>query len=591
MSEIFYFVKADKIPYQSFIFSSSVETLILNDPESLKEFFLILEEKINQGYYACGFLSYELGYYLEEKLKPFAKKSRLPLAYFKIYKEPNRFLKNPEPFSDDLNIFDLRFNLKKEEYVKAIEKIKSYIAAGDVYQVNFTFKVKFNYQEDLKKLFELLLFSQRCRYAFYIEGEEFLVLSLSPELFMKKQKSILKSSPMKGTYPRADLWKEDVKLKESLRKDIKNQAENVMIVDLIRNDLGRCCKKGSVYVSELFKVETYPTLHQMISTIKGNLKTNNFLDIIKALFPCGSVTGAPKIRAMEIISELEKEPREVYTGAVGFITPKKDFLFNVAIRTLIFWKKENGLYEGEAGIGSGIVWDSNPEKEYEECVLKAKFFTAPLLYFELIETFYYEPEKPLPLLKYHYKRLKESARYFGFKIPAELRNFRSFKNFIEAKAQSLKKGRYKARLLLSPEGNITLSFSEFEPWGEPLKVAFVKRDFDLGRFFFHKTTRREPLDRWLKKIREKGFHEVIFYNEKGEILEGSISNVYIKINGKLYTPPLGLGILNGVLRRYLLFKKKVEEKVITLDELKKAEEIYIGNALRGLGKVIKWSIL
>ncbi|WP_051920839.1 aminodeoxychorismate synthase component I [Thermodesulfobacterium hydrogeniphilum] len=592
MNEAFLWIKADKIPYQVISFVYPLEKLILTDPQYIKIYFKILQKKIEKGFYAFGFLSYELGYYLEPKLKIWAKNTRLPLAYFVICKDLKKFFLTPDPnFSqEDCKISNLRLNLEKKKYIKAIEKIKNYIASGDVYQINFTFKAKFRFKGDPKKFFKSLLFSQRCKYAFYLENESFCILSLSPELFLRKKGRNLKSSPMKGTVSRANLWKEDLKIRNFLRKDVKNQAENIMITDLIRNDLGRICEKGSVYVSELFKVETYPTLHQMISSVEGTLNTEDFYEIIKALFPCGSVTGAPKIRAMEIISELEKEAREVYTGAVGFITPEKDFLFNVAIRTLVLWKKRKE-YEGEAGIGSGVVWDSIPEEEYKESILKAKFFTKTIPYFELIETFYYENGKENPLLKYHYKRLKESAKYFNFRIPQELKNFEKFKTFIDKKAGHLEFKKYKGRLLLSPSGEISLSFSEFESWPGKIKIGLVKRNFDLDRFFYHKTTYRKPLNDYFFKAKELGLTEIVFYNEKREILEGTISNIYIKIGNILYTPPLNLGILNGVLRRFLISQKRVKEKKIYLEDLRKAEEIYIGNALRGLGKVIEWYIL
>ena len=397
---------------------------------------------------------------------------------------------------------------------------------------------------------------------------------------------------MKGTFKRGISWKEDLKLKRYLKNDIKNQAENIMIVDLIRNDLGRVCQEGSVYVSELFKIETYPTLHQMISTVKGTLKTKNLYKIIKALFPCGSITGAPKIRAMEIIRELEKEPREVYTGAIGFIDTSGNFFFNVAIRSLIFKKAEdNNFFNGEAGIGGGIVWDSIPEDEFQESILKAKFFLSPLPYFKLIETFYIDKTQKNPLLFLHYKRLKTSANYFRFKIPEWLKTYKDFENFLKKRTYTLKKGRYKARILLSPSGEVEFTLSPFEPWSHYLKIGLVKRNFDLGVLFFHKTSFREPYNFWQKKAQEMGLNEIIFYNEEGFLLEGTISNLFVELNSELITPPLSLKILNGVLRQFLISKKKVKEAKIKIEDLNNIKALYIGNAVRGLGKVSEWVIL
>ncbi|MCU4138839.1 MAG: Branched-chain amino acid aminotransferase/4-amino-4-deoxychorismate lyase [Thermodesulfobacteria bacterium] len=597
MNDFFIWAKADKIPYQVYTFESPLEILELKNPENLSEFFEYIENQVKKGFYACGFLSYELGYFLEEKLKPLARKSSLPLACFGIYKTFKKHFISP--YFDEKEYYilttgfkDININIEKKEYIQAIEKIKNYIEDGDVYQVNFTFKIKFKFKGDLEKLFYLLLFSQRCKYGCFIKAKNNYILSLSPELFLKKRGEILKSSPMKGTFKRSISWKEDLKLKRYLKNDIKNQAENIMIVDLIRNDLGRVCQEGSVYVSELFKIETYPTLHQMISTVKGTLKTKNLYKIIKALFPCGSITGAPKIRAMEIIRELEKEPREVYTGAIGFIDTSGNFFFNVAIRSLIFKKAEdNNFFNGEAGIGGGIVWDSIPEDEFQESILKAKFFLSPLPYFKLIETFYIDKTQKNPLLFLHYKRLKTSAKYFRFKIPEWLKTYKDFENFLKKRTYTLKKGRYKARILLSPSGEVEFTLSPFEPWSHYLKIGLVKRNFDLGVLFFHKTSFREPYNFWQKKAQEMGLNEIIFYNEEGFLLEGTISNLFVELNSELITPPLSLKILNGVLRQFLISKKKVKEAKIKIEDLNNIKAFYIGNAVRGLGKVSEWVIL
>ncbi|MCD6548078.1 MAG: aminodeoxychorismate synthase component I [Thermodesulfobacterium sp.] len=596
-NDFFIWAKADKIPYQVYVFKSPLKVLKLRNPENLSEFFYSLEEQTKKGFYACGFLTYELGYLFEEKLKPLVRENTLPLAYFGIYKNfEKKFIKpsfdEKEYHSLKKSFKKIKFNIKQREYVKAIEKIKKHIADGDVYQINFTFKIKFEFKGNLERLFYLLLFSQRCKYGCFMKMENFYILSFSPELFLEKKANKLKSFPMKGTFKRGLSWKEDLKLKKQFKQDTKNQAENIMIADLIRNDLGRICKKGSVYVSELFKIETYPTLHQMISTVTGTLENENFYEVFKALFPCGSITGAPKIRAMEIIRELEKEPRGVYTGALGFIEPKGDFLFNVAIRTLTFKNSNKGKnFTGEAGVGGGIVWDSTPEEEFQEGILKAKFFLSPLPHFKLIETFRFDITQNNPLLPFHYRRIKNSALYFKFKTPEWLQNYKKFKNFIINKAFKLKKGTYKARLILSPSGEAELNFSPFQSWNSHLKIGLVKRDFDLGVLSFHKTSFRAHYDFWQKKAQEFGLDEIVFYNENGFLLEGCISNVFIKSNKDFITSPLSLQILNGVLRQFLISKKRAKEGMIKLEDLKNIKEFYIGNAVRGLGKVSEWVIL
>ncbi len=588
----FIWVNAEKFPYQVLSFENPLEVIKIDDPSNLSLFFEKLQNFIKKGFYACGFLCYETGYLLEKRLNKFFKKPNLPLGYFGIYLPPQNFFINPLELAKTenfLSIENLSFSVSKETYQKDIKKIKDYIASGDVYQVNYTFKVKFCLKGHPSDLFYRLLFSQRCKYSFYLEEENFSIASLSPELFLKKEGYFLLTSPMKGTIKRAPFFVLDQKRKRELFLDEKNRAENVMIVDLLRNDLGRVCVPGEVWITHIFNIETYPTLHQMTSSVKGKLSTENLFEIFKALFPCGSITGAPKIRAMEIIAEVEKEPRGVYTGAIGYIDPNHNFLFNVGIRTLVFTKKDLESYLGEAGIGSGVVWDSNPDEEYEECLLKAKFFLNPLPYFQLIETFWFKSHTLNPLLKLHYQRLVFSAKYFRFNLPKVLQNFSSFQRFIETQIPDQKK--YKVRLLLYPEGKVELSFLPYEGWKKGLKIAFMKRDFDLSNLFYHKTTVRSPLEKTLQKVKKLGFDEVVFYDENGKILEGSFSNFFVKKEGKLYTPPLKLKLLDGVLRKFLVKKKIALEQELSLETLKNFSEIYVGNSVRGLGKVEDWFIL
>ncbi|MFN3921860.1 MAG: aminodeoxychorismate synthase component I, partial [Caldimicrobium sp.] len=389
MPSNFLWVEASSLPFKVLSFYEPVEELILplDAIGKVKAFFQALEYLTKKGLYALGFITYEAGYLLEQRLTPLYRAPTLPLAHFLLFKKVKKEILFPQKKSIKFKISSTKFNITKEEYKEAIHKIKDYIAKGDTYQVNYTTKFHFLFQGDPWDLFYVLLFSQRCEYACYLPFPEYTVLSLSPELFLKKRKKKLLSSPMKGTLRRGYTYKEDLLFKRALKEDLKSQAENIMIVDLIRNDLGRVCEKGSVWVKNLFQINTYPTLHQMISSVSGTLENASLFEVFKALFPCGSVTGAPKIRTMEIIRELEKEPRNVYTGSTGFITPKGDFIFNVAIRTALLYPEGKNKYRGELGVGAGIVWDSTPEKEYAETKLKANFFFNPLPYFFLFETF------------------------------------------------------------------------------------------------------------------------------------------------------------------------------------------------------------
>ncbi|MFN3505018.1 MAG: aminodeoxychorismate synthase component I [Caldimicrobium sp.] len=595
MENNFYWINSKVIPYRGFQFTDVVCELTLTSahPQSLPQFFSEIERLIDKGFYALGFITYEAGYLFERKLEPLLKEPKTPLAHFVFFKKRKKIELFPLKKKPNYKISSLKLNITKEEYNRAIYQIKDCIAKGDTYQVNYTAKFHYIFEGNPWEFFLWLLFSQRCEYASYFSVPSYTILSLSPELFIKKSKDFIMSSPMKGTLKRGTLLLDDWEQKTILKKDQKTQAENIMIVDLIRNDLGRICEKGTVWCKELFKINTYPTLHQMISTVSGKLKTQSLFEIFKALFPCGSVTGAPKIRTMEIIGELEKEPRNVYTGAIGFITPKGDFIFNVAIRTALLFPKTGNKYKGELGVGAGIVWDSSPYKEYLETKLKAKFFVEPKPYFSLIETFKWDFSQEEAHLFLHYNRLLSSAKFFNFNLPLDLKNFSSFKRFIENSLNSYGPGIYRVRLLLSPEGKINLEISSLgqSEWDKPIRVLIIKRKTKANLYHYHKTTIREEYDEMRAYALERGFTEVLFYNERGELLEGTISNLFIEIEGILYTPPITLGILPGVLREYLIRTKKVVERVLTIKDLEKAQALYIGNSLRGLGKVDNYIIM
>lgn len=597
MNPNFLFVNAKKLPFKGYLFQGLVKELLLSSPEKgsemLDQYFLELEWHIKRGLYALGYLTYELGYLLENRLKGIYRDPKLPLAYFALFKEIKPI---NLPVIDDVENFEIHFeglNQSFPEYQRSIEKIKDYIAQGDTYQVNYTVKLKFHFLGNPFNLFQRLIFSQRCEYAFFIERPQFVILSLSPELFLQKRGDLLISAPMKGTIKRAFTLEEDILTRKSLKRDIKSQAENLMIVDLIRNDLGRVSVPGSVWVKKLFQVKTYPTLHQMISTVEGRLEEFSLKRIFHALFPCGSVTGAPKIRTMEIIRELETEPRGIYTGALGFITPKGDFLFNVAIRTIHLNPLGRNLYQGELGIGAGILWDSSAESEYDETLLKSHFLLNPLPPFKIFETLWWSKERENPHLELHYHRLCSSARYFGFPLPRELRTFQAFREFLSESLGNKKARLYRVRVLLCPDKRLEMEIKALETlqWEMPIKVGLLRRKAKPSVFHFHKTTLREEYNQAYATARGLGFTEVLFYNERGELLEGSISNLFLERDGTLYTPPIDLGILPGTLRKRLLIEGKAKEAIITLDDLRGSGVLWIGNSLRGLGKVEEWVIL
>ncbi|MBN9281131.1 MAG: chorismate-binding protein, partial [Hyphomicrobium denitrificans] len=367
-------------------------------------------------------------------------------------------------------------------------------------------------------------------------------------------------------------------VRAALSKDVKNRAENLMIVDLMRNDLGRISDPGSVSVTDLFTVETFKTLHQMTSGVRAELKPGTGLvDVLKAIFPPGSITGAPKIRAMELIRELETEPRGVYCGAIGRFSPDGTALLNVAIRTTVIDRKG----AGEMGIGSGIVADSDGIKEYAECLLKMKFLTDPVRRFELIETMLHEPEKGIWLRGYHLARLAASAAYFGFVFDAS-----KVHDAIESAISGHTNERLRVRLLLDEDGGVTVTTAPQPAAPADAVMRYVVSDSRLNSsdlFLYHKTTRRELYDReWKHYADTLGADEVIYLNEAGELAEGSRTSIFIARDGKLLTPRLAAGVLPGTLRAALLDEGRAEEARLTIQDLNGAAEIYLGNSVRGL---------
>lgn len=350
------------------MFDNPVGLITCSDSKDISKCFLKIEEALSRGYYVAGFLSYEAGLSFNG-LEILQKSTAFPFVSFGIFEKPQKYIPKIHTRSFKKPV-SLNINTTKDDYCNNIAKIKSYIAEGDVYQITYCIKFNFSYSGDTYKLFTKLKDKQPVPYPAYIETDDYKILSLSPELFIKKSGEFVATKPMKGTWHRGTNYLDDFLSKYRLKFDKKNRAENVMIADLLRNDLGRIGKK--IKAPKLFEVAGYTTLFQMTSTVTCRIKKDfPILDIFKAIHPSGSVTGAPKIRAMEIINEIEKEDRKIYTGAIGYITPQRDLFFNVPIRTLLI----NGN-KGEMGVGGGIVWDSTPKGELEECLLKSKFLFA-----------------------------------------------------------------------------------------------------------------------------------------------------------------------------------------------------------------------
>ncbi len=575
----------------TYIFMEKPEIILTSDQSNLNESLKEIDSYVLQNYSGFGFINYEAGYLLEDKLKNLLKDNSKPLMKFFFYKkekvklisssEIDFVLNNKE---DNYLINNFLLNTSKEEFFDSVKKIHNYIAEGDTYQVNYTMKGKFDFEGDITSLFKKLVFNQSAKYSAFINTGDSLIISFSPELFFSAEKRYLTTRPMKGTLQRGYNKADDSLAAYSLRHSEKNRAENLMILDLLRNDMGRISEFGSVRLRKLFSIEKYETLLQMTSEVESLLRENISLgDIIKNIFPCGSVTGAPKISTMKIINELEKEERGVYTGAVGLIHEGKE-IFNVAIRTIYLEKEKENKLKGEIGIGSGIVWDSNPEKEYEEVLLKSNFLLKPFPYFELFETLKFSNGE-FERLNLHLKRLEDSASYFLFKYDKEL--------IIQSLNEELLKydsaKAYRAKLLLNKWGKVKVEVSGFPVSPEEIKIIISDKIISTeNRFQYFKTTNRELYNSEHKKYSEKGFFDVIFINEKNQVSEGATTNIFINKMGLLYTPPVASGILPGVFRKSWLQKNiNIKEEVLYKDDLLIADEILLTNSLRGIVKVDK----
>ncbi len=565
------FVIVDRLDY-FLLFDNPIHELETYDLENVFSNLVEVDKFVKSGFYVAGFLSYEAGgafFKFEENTNK--KPNNLPLLWFGIFRKP-KIIEIPKP-TQNYRIYNLKPNITFQEYSESIDKIKYYIREGYTYQVNFTFKVKFSFEGDPFEMFLNLRKLQPSKNSRFVKYNDVFILSHSPELFFKTKNNQIETKPMKGTISRGRTYEEDKKRIKELFFSEKDRAENVMIVDLMRNDLGIISEFGSVKVKDLFKIEKYPTVFQMVSTIKSTLKRNmEFSEIIKETFPGGSITGAPKKKTIEIISKLEKEPREIYTGSIGFITPKGYSEFNIAIRSPVILGNK-----GEMGIGSGITWDSETEKEYNESLLKSNFLISkPKDEFKLIETMLLRNGK-IYLLKYHLERLIKSAKYFDFKLPKNL------KTQLQKLENDNKIGKFKVRLLLGKDGKIEIEKTSLEKTPRIGYISIAKekvRSDDI--FLYHKTTKRELYNKYLELAKSNGLVDFIFTNEKGEITEGCIHNIILKIGDELITPFRYSGLLRGIMLKYLKIKYKIKEKVIYLEELKKADKIYLCNSVTGI---------
>ncbi|MBK7630150.1 MAG: aminodeoxychorismate synthase component I [Ignavibacteriales bacterium] len=561
----------------SYLFLKPKEIITVKSLRDLDQKLSQIDNLVNKGIYGYSLINYEAGYLLEKSLNYLLPRNEKLFQFFFYDKKEVQKIKSFDidfSESEKYKIKNFKLNKLKDDFVKSIKKIKSYIEEGDTYQVNYTIKGNFNFSGSFSGLFNNLVFNQSAKYTSIINNSNDIIISLSPELFFEINKSKIISKPMKGTSRRGIELTIDALAKYELENSEKNRAENVMIVDMIRNDLGKISKYGSVKVKNLFEVEKYESVYQMVSTIEAKMRKNISLsEVIKNIFPCGSITGAPKIRTMEIINELEKDKRNIYTGGIGLIRNNK-ITFNVPIRTLTINKKSGN---GTIGLGSGVVWDSVAEEEYEETKLKGNFLSHPEKPFEIFETMLLKDGK-IFLVKDHLNRMQQTAEYFLFCFDKKL---------IESQLNQIIKNTdhksYRIRIALDKFGKLTHSILALQELPKCINVIISnKRVSANNKFQYFKTTNRILYNSEYKKYSSIGFFDVIFINESNEISEGAITNIFIHNNDIISTPHTNAGILPGVYRKHLLKNNSmIRERRIYLKDLIEADKIVLTNSVRG----------
>ncbi|GAB6886282.1 anthranilate synthase [Streptococcus equinus ATCC 33317] len=553
------------------IFENPVKILatkLIDDVEAILKKVVYYQ---SQGYYVVGYVSYEAGKAFENNfsVKTFPLSGEY-LVYFTVHSEVK---KEPFPLDYEMNITMPQVwesKTDKDEYEKAISEIRQQIRQENTYQVNYTVQLHNRINSNLFELYNRLVIEQDAKYNCYIEHDDFAVLSMSPELFFEKNGSKLTTRPMKGTVARGINDTQDFRNKHWLANDSKNRSENMMIVDLLRNDMGRISELGSVIVSKLCDIEQYSTVWQMTSTIESQLKEDvSLFDIFNALFPCGSITGAPKISTMSVINQLETSPRGIYCGSIGICLPHDDrAIFNVAIRTIQV-KDDQAIY----GVGGGITWDSEWESEYRETCEKSAFLYKSQPTFDILTTAKITQKKVI-FFKEHTKRLKSSARFFGWPFSET-----EFLDKISELLKTLDLSDYRLRVLLHKSGQLSFEVSILEDLPSTfLQAKLVQREEACDSpFTYFKTSYRPHIPNSDK--------EQVFISSDGYLQETSIGNIILEIDGTYYTPPVEVGILDGIYRKYLIQQGEVTERYLTKTDLENADHIYVCNSVRGLYEI------
>ncbi len=552
------------------VFENPIKIVTTTTLQEVRKALDEVQQAVDRGYYAAGYVSYEAAPAFDPAYLV-AQHPQMPLLWFGIYEKP--IVVDEACVQASFSMGKWQGDTDKKRYNKTIQHIKTAIAAGETYQVNYTMRLYAGFFGDDLAYYDHLRLAQRAKYSAYMDLGRFRIVSLSPELFFQSKENQIITRPMKGTIARAKQYEDDQKMAMILATSEKDQAENVMIVDLIRNDLAKIPGVKSVHVPQIFSIERFPTVYQMTSTIEANYAMKpTLLQVFDALFPCGSITGAPKVSTMKIIAQVEQNSRDVYCGAIGYVEPDGEATFNVAIRTV--WLDS---MTGKAcyGVGGGITWDSTEEGEYEEAMMKTRFLHKESVEFSLLETLKWEDGQYF-LLDRHLHRMNQSAMYFDFTFDRS-----KVMQSLEDHAQLYVGQTRRVRLLLASTGSCQVESTSL------LQTSMTQQDIALAKtpidqediFLYHKTTHREVYA--YHKEENPEVYDILLWNEQGQITEFTTGNVVVEIQGQKWTPSLACGLLNGTYREQLVEEGILEEKILTIEEVLRATKVWLINSVRG----------
>ena len=550
-------------------FSDPVEEIEVHLLEDVLPALNKIEQRVEQeGLFAAGYVSYEAAPAFDDALQTHAP-SDFPLLRFGLFAKVEQIELPAAPEDVTLPVWQALEDT--DTFSRKVNEIREAIARGETYQVNLTFPMSSAFTQDPWEFFLKLVHGQQAGGAGFLKSERWAICSVSPELFFTRDGKHLTMRPMKGTAPRGRTLAEDRRLANALLESTKNRAENIMILDMVRNDLGRLAPPGEVKTETICSLEKYPTVWQLTSTVTACSEAT-LAETFQALFPCASITGAPKAQTMQIIKATEEQPRNIYTGTFGWLAPGRKAHLNVAIRTLLIDRQNNiATY----GVGAGITWDSDSSEEYQECLDKAEVLKQPLSDFALIETLRWTSGKGYFVLPEHLARLRASAEYFDFRFSGE-----QVVEYLHKLAESFPATPQRVRLLLQKDGLLESTCVPLTATtSSPLRICLATEPINTEDIrLYHKTTRRQLYEHRLSEAKDAD--EVVLWNKRGEITECCTANLVVKLSGQYLTPPVSSGLLPGTYREYLLSRGILAEQTLTEDDLRNSSQVYLINAVR-----------